>query len=230
MEKERKTRIIAIVALCIAVIGLSIGFAAFTRNLNITFSDSNVNISGDLDVRILASNNPNDTSTIINGEAVVGENIIVNPATITSNGTAISGVGFTFSDNGQGVMYEFYVHNNSEYDAYLKSVEFLNYMGHETNKVCTALEGTTQSMVNDACDAIVIGLAADFDGDNGISDGEALYDTIGNISQVKIPKDGIILGTLLIAYIGDSTSAILPNGDFKVNFGDIKLNFSSLEG
>ena len=67
MERnERGTRIIAIMALCIGIIGLSIGFAAFTRDLNIQFSESNVKISGDLDVKFLASND----SSYITGQVI----------------------------------------------------------------------------------------------------------------------------------------------------------------
>ena len=35
MERDRSAKIIAIVALCVAVVGLSIGFAAFSNNLTI---------------------------------------------------------------------------------------------------------------------------------------------------------------------------------------------------
>ena len=228
MEKERNTRVMAIIALCLAVVGLSIGFAAFTRNLNITFSESNVNISGDLDVRFLASADPEDTSTIINAETSSGTT--ASPATILGDGKTIGGVWFTFNNNAQSVKYDFYIYNNSEYDAYLKSVEFLNYAGADQNKVCTALEGTNQDMVDEACDSIVAIIGADFNGDNELFENEIIYDSMSNISSIKIPKGGITLATLAILYVGDSTSAILPNGDFKINFGDIKLNFSSLEG
>ena len=67
MEKDRGSRVIAIIALCVAVVGLSVGFAAFTKDLNITFSDSNVEVSGELDIKFLASPDLNDTSTTING-------------------------------------------------------------------------------------------------------------------------------------------------------------------
>ena len=237
MEKDRGTKVIAIVALCIAIVGLSIGFAAFTKDLNITFGESNVNISGDLDIRFLASDNVNDTSTTING---VGfnvssgevENILASPAMISSDGTTISGLSATFNNKDQVVQYFFCIYNNSQYDAYLKAVDFLDYTGATTNKVCTALEGTTQSLVDDACEDIHIGV--DVVGETTVMDTSA-----SGFTSVKIPKGEIIYVDLTIAYAGDVSneeafetngSALLPNGDFKINFGDIKFSFSSLEG
>ena len=41
MEKDKTGRIIAIVALFVAVVGLSLGFAAFTTSLTIYHSKSN---------------------------------------------------------------------------------------------------------------------------------------------------------------------------------------------
>ena len=118
MKKERRYKVIAIIALCVAIVGLSIGFAAFTKDLNITFSDSNVNISGDLDIKFLASYDPTDTSTIVNGLGanyssgveVSDETVLVNPATISSDGTSISGLGATFNNKDQVVFYHFMLH------------------------------------------------------------------------------------------------------------------------
>ena len=55
-----------------------------------------------------------------------------------------------------------------------------------------------------------------------------------------IPSGEIVPINIGIVYVDESFSfllgkpdggtSILPNGDFKVNFGDVKFNFSSLEG
>ena len=235
MEKDRGTKVIAIIALCVAVVGLSIGFAAFTKDLNITFSESNVNVSGELDIKFLASEDVNDTSTTVDGMVVAADggdttNMSANVATISSDGTTISGLGVTFSDKDQAVYYDFYIYNNSEYDAYLKAIDFLNYEGTETNKVCTALEGTTQSLVDDACEDIHIGL--------GVGATNVIDTSQSGFTSVKIPSGEIVSAVITIIYAGDllneelgtSGSALLPNGDFKINIGDIKFSYSSLEG
>ena len=220
MEKDRGSRVIAIVALCVAIVGLSIGFAAFTRDLNITFSDSNVNVSGDLDVKFLASSDKEDTTTSITG--TLNDATAASTATIENDGLTISNLGATFSDKGQSVEYDFYIYNNSEYDAYLKAVEFLNYTGVETNKVCTALTGTTQSLVDSACSDISLTI--------NIAGEDVLNTKTSNFMSPKITKGETIPVKITIDYNGDENSSLLPNGDFKINFGGIKLNYSSLEG
>ena len=228
MEKERGSRIIAIIALVVAVAGLTLGFAAFTKDLNITFSESNVNLSGDLDVQILASDNVDDPSTTVDGIGYsmsiggLDETIIVNSATISSDRTIISGLGGTFSNKYQSIMYMFQVYNNSEYDAYLKSVDFLDYIGADTNKVCTALEGTTQSLVDAACEDVHVLVA--------IGDVEVMDTSESGFSSVKVAKGETEDLMLFIVYGSEEMddSTVLPNGNFKINFGGIKLNFSSL--
>ena len=236
MEKDRGAKVIAITALCIAIVGLSIGFAAFTKDLNITFGESNVNISGDLDIKFLASEDPEDMSITIEGILdALGDNtesaVAANPATISSDRATISGIGATFNNKDEAVGYDFYIYNNSEYDAYLKGVDFLNYTGAETNKVCTALTGTTQSLVDDACQDIHIVVT--------VGETTAIDTSASGFTSTKIPKGEVIPVYLTIVYAGDvineeafetNGSALLPNGDFKINFGDIKFSYSSLEG
>lgn len=227
MEKDRSSKIIAIVALVVAVVSLSLGFAAFTKDLNITFSESNVKVSGVLDMKFLASEDPNDTNTSINAVSS-SEVISANLATISTDGTTISGMGVTFSDKDQTVDYGFYIYNNSEYDAYLNAVDFLNYTGADANKVCTALTGTTQSLVDDSCNDITVVVSFDTDGDGGF---DSVVDTgTSGFTSIKVSKGAIVPALISIKYDGSSTSSILPDGDFKINFGEIKFSFSSLEG
>ena len=66
MEKDRSGKIIAIVALFVAVVGLSLGFAAFTTSLtidtaaNVTSNSSNWNVGFSVDGTNIA-----DVSTAI---------------------------------------------------------------------------------------------------------------------------------------------------------------------
>ena len=179
-----------------------------------------------MDVRILASSDPDDDSFIIE-EGIYGDNY----ATISSDRTTISGLEANFSNKDQRFGYRFFIYNASEYDAYLKSVDFLNYLGVDTNKVCTAMEGTNQAMVDAACEDIHFGLNIE---------GELVIDkSRNNFTTVKISKGDYIWVDIGIGYAGEELNefygleggnSLLPNGDFKVNFGDIKMNFSSLEG
>ena len=220
MEKERNSKIIAIIALIVGIVGVTIGFAAFTRDLNITFSETNVKVSGDLDVRILASNDVEDTNKTV--AATLNDATSALDATISADGLTISNLGATFSDKNQSVEYDFYIYNNSEYDSYLKKVEFLNYTGKEINKVCTAVNGTTQSLVDESCEDISLTITVA---------GETIVDTKdANFSVPKIDKGETVAAKITIAYDGGEGTAILPDGDFKIEFGGIKLSYSSLEG
>ena len=220
MEKDRSSKIIAIVALIVGIVGLTVGFAAFTRDLNITFSESNVKVSGDLDVKILASSNAGDTSKTVAGTLNGATSAL--DATISTDGLTISNLDATFNDKNQSVEYDFYIYNNSEYDSYLKKVEFLNYSGNSINKVCTAVSGTTQSLVDAACEDISLTI------DIG---GETVLDTKdANFTVPKITKGQTSAAKIVISYNGGDDSAVVPNGDFKINFGGIKLSYSSLVG
>ena len=56
MERDRSAKIIAIVALCVAVVGLSIGFAAFSNNLTIKSNATVTPNQNDFDVNFSTSN------------------------------------------------------------------------------------------------------------------------------------------------------------------------------
>jgi len=77
-------------------------------------------------------------------------------------------------------------------------------------------------MVNSACEDIV--LSIDIAGSTAISTNATSFTTpkieAGEVTPVKVT----------IEYKDDETTSQLPNGDFKINFGGIKLGYSSLEG
>ena len=66
MEKNRSSQIIAIIGLGIGIIGLSIGFAAFSNSLNIK-SSANVNPS-DKDFKIVFSK---ERDTFVSGNEII---------------------------------------------------------------------------------------------------------------------------------------------------------------
>ena len=219
MEKDRSSKLLAIIALVVAVCGLSFGFAAFTKDLNITFSESNVKVNGDLDVVFYAG----EDGLIEPYHVSVGAE--ATPFTISDDYTTISGGSVTFTGVSQSVIYQIVGINNSEYDAYLKDVEFLDYGETGEFKVCTALPGTSQDLVDEACEGIYILLSS------GEGEGSILFDstTVDEIdfSSIFIPSGIEFVCNLTIYY---NVNSVVPNGDFKINFGGIKFDFSSLEG
>ena len=150
MEKNRSTKIVAIAALFIAVIGLSIGFAAFSSTLtvqsgatvtpadndwNLQFTSTNDSVTPQ-GFKYNSANSDYSTELTNNTNPVFTNNVVANSynggfgattASITASNTAstISGVHAYFTEPGQRVTYTFKVSNLGSYRAYLKSVTFM---------------------------------------------------------------------------------------------------------
>ena len=133
MEKDRGTKIIAIIALCVAVIGLSVGFAAFSNNLTISSSANVSPESTDFDVNFSTVNTA-ETAGAVSG-VVSHEGIVTaDDATINNTGDpTITGLNANFKEPGQSVTYTFYTHNAGKYIAYLNSVTYADVSGKTTS-------------------------------------------------------------------------------------------------
>lgn len=222
MEKSRSSKKIIVIVLLIAVMALSVGFAAFTQSLDIS---SNAYVSPSdtvLDVIFTSSNPIGDPPvyTVI-GNATVGVSAL---AAIINNGGSnpvISNLGATFTDKGQSVNYSFYVYNNSAYTAYLRSVIFENVTGGSANIVCISGAETTESTVNSAsgaaCDDINVKIS--IAGDDYISSNNS-------ISLKSLDASAYQSVNVTISYDGVHS---LPDGDFSVSIGDITLGYSSID-
>ena len=155
MEKQRNGQYLAIVALIIGVVGLSIGFSAFSNVLKIQASADvspdastfNVDFSSS-QTEVLANEiTPAVTPASITATAAVIDNTSV---------PTISNLSASFKEPGQKAVYEFYAFNAGELAAYLKSIVYENVAGSQATKVCTAKEGTTDTLVQKACDGISV--------------------------------------------------------------------------
>lgn len=217
MERERSTKIIAIIALCVAVVGLSVGFAAFSNNLTISSSAHVSPDPEDFDVNFSSVNTAETDGPVI---GVVSNEALVTAeeATIDNTGDPkITGLKANFTAPGQSVTYSFYVHNAGQYIAYLKSVSYENVTGEIVSKVCTAAEGTDETMVNSACDAISVTLKVGSDSFDG---------TRASITKHSLALDAYEPVEVKIEYAADGTRT---DGDFSVKFGDIALTYSSVD-
>ena len=217
MEKNRKVQIIAIVALIIGIVGLSIGFAAFSSVLNIQASanvkpDSstlNVDFSSAEDKVEIAEITPTATpNTLVTTNGVIDN----------SGDPTISNLSATFTEPGQSVVYKFYAYNAGELNAYLKSIVFSNVTGQNATKICTAAQGTTDALVQKACDKISVKVKV----------GNELETTTGkaSITGHALSKGNGELVTVTLEYEAGADRA---DGDFTVTFGNITLNYSSVD-
>lgn len=217
MERDRGTKIIAIIALCVAVIGLSVGFAAFSNNLTISSSATVSPKETDFDVNFSTVNTtetPGTVTGVVSGTAEV----TAEDATIdNSTEPKITGLKANFTAPGQTVTYSFYAHNAGKYAAYLNNVTYENLSGETSTKVCTAGNETDETMVEAACNAISVSVKVgsdNFTGSNAAIDNHLL--DIDDYEEVVVT----------IEYASDGTRA---DGDFSVAFGDITLTYKSVD-
>ena len=216
MEKNRSGQFIALLALIVAIVGVSVGFAAFSSALSI---QSSANVKPDqstLNVDFSSS----DTAVVTNAikPTTTPTTVVATDATIDNSADpTISNLSATFTEPGQSATYSFYAYNAGELTAYLKSIIYGNATGETTNKVCKAKEGTTDALVQKACGGISLKVKVGTEAET--SSGIA---SISNHSLGKKKSEEI---TVTLEYASDATRA---DGDFTVSFGDVTLNYSSV--
>ena len=216
MEKNRSGQFIALLALIVAIVGVSVGFAAFSSALSI---QSSANVTPDkstLNVDFSSS----DTAVVTNAikPTTTPTTVVATDATIDNSADpVIRNLSATFKEPGQKAVYTFYAYNAGELEAFLKSIVYENVSSKNSNKVCTAGEGTTDALVQKACEGISLKVKVGTEAET--SSGIA---SISNHSLGKAKSEEI---TVTLEYASDATRA---DGDFTVSFGDVTLNYSSV--
>lgn len=217
MEKNRSAKIIAIVALVVAVFGLSLGFAAFSNSLTITPEVNVAPNSNTFNVDFSSSNTELLTNEIVPTKTPV--TLAATNATINNTSVpTISNLSATFTEPGQSVTYIFYAYNNGEYDAFLKNITYSNVPSANAFKVCTKTEGTTDSLVQAACNSINVKVKVGSEAETTGS--------VASISSHKLEKNKFEQVIVTLEYASNGTRA---DGDFSVEFGSISLGYSSVD-
>lgn len=217
MEKNRTVQLIAILALVVGVIGLSIGFAAFSNTLKIKSSATVAPDKDTLNVDFSSSPTEVEANEITAVSNPVG--LITTKATIdNTSDPVIKNLSATFTEPGQKATYSFYAYNAGQLQAYLKSIIYANVPDNTTNKVCTAKEGTTDALVQKACNGISIKVKVGSEAETNSS--------VASISNHALTKGQAEPVTVTLEYAQDADRA---DGDFTVAFGDITLNYSSVD-
>lgn len=216
MDRDRSTKVIAIVALCVAVFGLSVGFAAFSNDLTIKSEATVKPNASDFDVNFSSSDTSETDGTVTATPS--NESVTAEPATI-SNATAptISGIKVGFTEPGQSATYRFFAHNAGKYNAFLNNVTFKKANDANTNIACVAAEGTNAAMVASACQGISIKVKV------GTT---TFVEPTPNITSHELPIDQYEPVEVTIEY---ASGAARADGDFQVNIGDIVLTYGSVD-
>ena len=229
MEKDRGTKIIAIVALLVAIVGVSLGFASFSNNLTIS-AEANVTPLNSLKVLFTSTKNATDYA---------GSNIVITklPAEDVSEYTSftagtptinnsvvtaptITGLNADFVKPGESVKYTFYAYNDSTYAAYLTSIAF-------GNKSCTPADN---SLVQSACDEIDISVkVGGGDGEPTAVTRSQATDGTGTVSGHSLASKAFetIEVTITYADLSEGAGNTDLNDGFHVDFSDIILTYSS---
>jgi hypothetical protein len=224
MEKQNGTRMLSLVALCVALVGVSLGFAAFSNTLTIS-SSANVNPSTST-FNVDFSNSASDVvAGTVKGSATTGatagDATIVNGSDSTAS---ITGLSATFTNIGQSVTYTFYAHNKGEYDAFLNSITYGNADGSESQfRVCTPGSGADATMVSNACNTISVSVK--------VGNDDAVTSSSATISNHKLAIGDNETVVVTITYAGDSSvdNSARADGPFTVAFGDISLTYGSVD-
>lgn len=217
MESERKVKVIVLTTLIIIMLGISIGFAAFSNTLTIS-SDVDVKPgSSAFNVDFSSASGSVVTDAIVPVTTPTG--LVAGNATINNSGDpSISGLSATFVEPGQKVVYTFYSRNIGEYVSYLNEIKYGNVEGSSSPRVCTAGSGTTDSLVQAACDDIKVKVKV---GSETETD-----KTVTGISNHSLDKGTSETITVTLEYVSNGDRA---DGDFSVKFGDITLSYSSVD-
>ena len=202
MEKDRKHNKAILILLLILILGLSIGFAAFTSKLKI---QSSATVSPDANsFRVVFSSKPNvleEGNIVLGGKATGG--------VFEKNATTLSSLNANFTSPGQEATWKFYAYNSGEYDAFLNAVTLGTI-------VCTP-DGADPAKVIEASKGISI----------KISVGEQIYtSTTDGINSHNLLKGK---GEEIIVTLTYADGSAMVDGKFNVNIGDIVLEYNSAD-
>ena len=226
MKKNRRVKTMAIVVLFMTIVGLTMGFFAFSSTLivepmaNVLPNEGKFKLvlygydylkNSDLQNFDELSTTVSDPFRIIGAEGA-------HQAKIDNSLFSISNLHAKFTGPGQSVSYAFMMRNEGSVDVYLNSIEFDTILNGNLKKQCVNSNGVFNESINKVCDDIRLSVEIK---------GNEYYDT-NNFSgnNIKIAKDEFIEFFVHIDY--------RQNGDIGyeylfVDFGDILLNFSLIE-
>ena len=213
---NKKEKIFIIVMLVIAVVGLTIGFAAYQAVLNINTTAQVSPNSNAFKVFFSSSSTTTETNDIkptVSGSN--STNIIANKASIDNSGTypTISNLSAVLTEPGQKVEYNFYVRNDGQLEAFLTSI----VLDGNSFKSCIGGDGTSDSLVAAACESITFTVK--------VGDTSVTSTTLGISGNSLLPSSSELV-TVTIEYNSNGARA---DGPFEVYFGNVYVTYRSAE-
>ena len=214
MVENKGYKAMSIIALIVGVIGVTLGYAAFSNTLTISSSADVTPDASKFNVDFSSANNAvqtNDITPVLNPNNV--QDFTASDATIdNTSDPLITDLHASFTEPGQTATYTFYAYNAGEYIAYLNSIVFSG------SKTCTARTGTTQGLVDDACPGITLTVT--------VGSETATTTSVANITGHSLAIGSADTITVVIAYEANSAIA---DGIFDVVFPDVVLTYASAD-
>jgi len=207
---------ITIAALIIAIVGLSIGFAAFANTLTISSSASVNPDPTSMNVVFSSSSSSAQYNSITPTKNLDNvTNFTATDATITgADYRTLNNVSAAFTAPGQSVTYNLYVYNAGSYKAYLNELN----MG---TKTCSIVENqehpeqeATESLKNAACEGISITVKID----------NVTLTSSGSLNNMELDVESSKPVQIVISYASGSAYV---DGPISVTFGNITFNATS---
>ena len=214
MGDNRGYKVLSILALIIGIAGVTLGYAAFSNTLTITSTaevnpdSSKFNVDFSSAQNSVVTNNITPTLSPTGVTGFTATNATIN----NSSDPTITNLHATFTEPGQSATYEFYAVNDGQYIAYLNSIVFSG------SKTCTAANGTTQSLVNDACPGIKLSVK--------VGSENATETSVASISGHTL---GINAGEKITVVISYESGSAIADGDFDVTFPNVVLTYESAD-
>lgn len=213
MRDTKAYRTISIIALVLGIVGVTLGYAAFSITLKISSSASVSPDGSKFNVDFSSSSSSVQTNAIVPTLNKTVTNFTATNGTIdNTSDPEITNLSATFTEPGQSATYTFYAYNAGEYLAYLNSIVF------QGSKACTAKTGTNQNLVNTACNGITLSVK--------VGSESATTTSIANITSHSLATDASEEIVVTISYADDAGRA---DGDFDVSFPDILLTYESAD-
>lgn len=232
MYKPRKIKILSILALVVAITGMTLGFAAFSSVLTISSSatvvpnsdDFKIVIYGIKDVDEFSFKNYTDEDISDSIGYAFSSNATFDLANIDNKTHKISNIKAYFQNDLGMVGYVFLIVNEGKYDAFLdlsdmdvsEENDFLS-ITTEILKTCIPGEGATEFLVEAACDGVLgVFNLFNFNSRHLIKDSDSDY-------VLRIPVGGKLMFDFRV-WNGEPYA----DGPFNVEFEDFQLKFSTV--
>lgn len=227
MENNRSSKVIALVALIVAVVGLGIGFAAFSSTLTIESSATVTPLATSWSVHF-------DDTYGTNGITCTMSTAQTDTAKVVSSGTvtdlAITGIEAIFAEPGDKLTCTAQVINDGQYVAYLTNVDLASGVD------CTAIVDDENpsatadaTLLNNACGALKV--TVDAGGKSATVTGKGTpinWATDGNASDsLTYNPEGTEIVTLTVEYLTDGNHR--ADGPFEVAIPTASLRYNTTD-